>query len=233
MCITSNGPFIVPREAQGDLGWLPTTEWGFDIVDGEARPRSARTDQMPTRGEAALPHLRSVSAATRLFMGSCRIVFGVVLLSLSACGGKSNGGDEGGMSAGSSDGSSSAAIDSGVASALSGADSGTARPGTNSTPPPGNGPTPSDAGAPGIHDAAPSGCILGPGGGGTAGGGGGAVSCDVMVQETCAGVNYQVTCACPQGSCACFGPASSIGSFSGCPTCPTVAQAFQSCGFPQ
>ncbi len=164
------------------------------------------------------------------------IVFGFAVLGVAACGGKSIGEDDGGASAGSpgpSGGGSSSASGSGATPTF-GEDSGTGRSGTNTNPPPGPGPgpTPSDAAAPNPRDAAPSACVMGGGGGGSAGGGGGPVTCDIMVQESCGGVNYQVSCACPQGSCACFGTTTSIVSFGGCPTCPMPVQAFQVCGFP-
>ena len=75
--------------------------------------------------------------------------------------------------------------------------------------------------------------------GGSAGGGNG--SCTSTLGETCGGTNYQVVCACPQGSCACFGPSSHVISFAGCPYCPSPGggpgnvssdELFTRCGFP-
>jgi hypothetical protein len=53
--------------------------------------------------------------------------------------------------------------------------------------------------------------------------------------ESCSdgGFVYQATCACPQGTCACVGLSTTIVAFTGCPTCPTLPQAFALCGFPQ
>lgn len=53
--------------------------------------------------------------------------------------------------------------------------------------------------------------------------------------ESCkdGGLVYQATCACPQGTCACVGSSTNIVTFTGCPTCPTLPQAFKLCGFPQ
>ena len=65
------------------------------------------------------------------------------------------------------------------------------------------------------------------------GGGGGPASCDVFGQETCSGVSYSVSCSCPQGTCACFGTGTSVITFAGCPTCPSLPQLFALCGFPQ
>jgi hypothetical protein len=47
------------------------------------------------------------------------------------------------------------------------------------------------------------------------------------------GFVYQATCACPQGVCVCIGSSTSTVTFTGCPTCPTLPQAFKLCGFPQ
>jgi hypothetical protein len=51
-------------------------------------------------------------------------------------------------------------------------------------------------------------------------------------QETCGGIAYQVSCACPQGSCACFASSTSVINFTGCPSCPTLEQGLALCGFP-
>jgi hypothetical protein len=160
------------------------------------------------------------------------IFFGVAAFGFAACGGRAANEDDAGMpegSARSSNGGSSSA--SGSVPAASSSDGGS--PGSGQGP--GGSTPPGDAGATANRDAAPIRCAMGGGGGGSAGGGGGGgpASCDIMAQETCAGVSYQVSCACPAGSCACFGPTTSIVSFAGCPTCPTIAQAFQACGFPQ
>jgi hypothetical protein len=73
----------------------------------------------------------------------------------------------------------------------------------------------------------------GAGGGGAGGGGSGSPgSCSGFAQETCSGVSYSVSCACPQGTCACQGPSSTFVAFPGCPVCPTSPeQLFAACGF--
>jgi hypothetical protein len=83
---------------------------------------------------------------------------------------------------------------------------------------------------------ASSGCVMT--GGGGAGGNG---QCTSNFSETCGGTTYQVVCACPAGSCACFsGSTATTVSFSGCPYCPGGAAGpnnenplFAMCGFPQ
>jgi len=67
--------------------------------------------------------------------------------------------------------------------------------------------------------------------------------CTSTLTSTSGGKSYQATCACPEGTCACFGPSSSsrIVSFTGCPFCPgegsigptTSERVFALCGFPQ
>jgi hypothetical protein len=99
------------------------------------------------------------------------------------------------------------------------------------------GPTPApDAAPPRASDDASAACS--PIGGNMTSGNG---ECDVAFGESCNGINYQVSCACPLGSCVCFGPASTrVVDFPGCPYCPstpsigptTLAQAFELCGFP-
>ena len=79
------------------------------------------------------------------------------------------------------------------------------------------------------------GCV--PTGGGSSGGNG---TCTSEFGESCGGMTYQVVCACPSGSCACFGPSSTTTfSFSGCPYCPgegvgttTSDDLLTQCGFP-
>lgn len=74
-------------------------------------------------------------------------------------------------------------------------------------------------------------------GGGSSGGNN---QCTADISETCGSTNYQVVCACPQGSCACFGESSTTSiSYDGCPTCPgigidstTMTDLLTRCGFP-
>jgi hypothetical protein len=54
-----------------------------------------------------------------------------------------------------------------------------------------------------------------------------------MFDQTCGGQSFQVSCACPQANCACFGTSTTIVSFAGCPVCPSPSQALRLCGFPQ
>ena len=59
--------------------------------------------------------------------------------------------------------------------------------------------------------------------------------CITNQDESCSdgGLFYQATCACPQSTCACVGASTNTVAFTGCPTCPTLPQAFKLCGFPQ
>ncbi len=98
----------------------------------------------------------------------------------------------------------------------------------------------SDAGNASPPDAGNDGsaaCVMN---GGTAGSGNG--ECTSTLKETCGDTQYQVVCACPQASCACFGPSTQVISFDGCPYCPTPGgggpgtttsdDLFTRCGFP-
>jgi hypothetical protein len=68
------------------------------------------------------------------------------------------------------------------------------------------------------------------------GGGGGNGQCTSNFSETCGAMSYQVVCACPQGSCACFaGGSTHAVDYPGCPYClgaMTADDAFTLCGFP-
>jgi hypothetical protein len=94
---------------------------------------------------------------------------------------------------------------------------------------PNPGPTPT------VDAAPPTTCTQLGGSGGFGNG-----QCDNTSGEMCGGINYQVSCACPRGSCVCFGPTTHVVSFPGCPYCPsdppvgptTIAQVFALCGFP-
>jgi hypothetical protein len=59
--------------------------------------------------------------------------------------------------------------------------------------------------------------------------------CLTNQDESCSdgGFVYQATCACPQSTCVCIGASTNTVTFTGCPTCPTLPQAFKLCGFPQ
>jgi hypothetical protein len=75
-----------------------------------------------------------------------------------------------------------------------------------------------------------------PAGGAGTGGISGGGQCSVMFSETCGGINFDVSCACPQGTCACFGPTTTVVPFSGCPVCPgpnSQSSVFALCGFPR
>jgi hypothetical protein len=164
---------------------------------------------------------------------------GMLVTATIACGGAVSGGvtdagslTEGGASAGGGQ-TTPPATGSGGGSTPPAGSSAAGASGGGSTPEAGSA-------APGRGDASPPpppvssvGCAGGPGGGSAGGGGSsGAGSCDIMTQQTCDGVNYLVDCACPQGSCACFGSTTTVVTFTGCPTCPTIAQANAICGFP-
>lgn len=175
---------------------------------------------------------------------------GLAALAVAACGGQVTLADDGGPPSGTSSQGSSGG-------AAGGSSSGGPSTGGSSgqTSPPSGGSTPgfvgADAGsapstivdgaAPRTRDAAPGRCAMGGpgvGGGGGGGGSGGPGSCQVFAQETCAGISYQVTCTCPQATCACFGSSTSVVPFTGCPTCsPMSAMSapalFALCGFPQ
>lgn len=74
------------------------------------------------------------------------------------------------------------------------------------------------------------------------GGQSGSAGCSSTLQEVCGSASYQVVCSCPRGTCVCFGDATTVISFQGCPYCPgggitapgspTDADMFAACGFP-
>jgi hypothetical protein len=70
-------------------------------------------------------------------------------------------------------------------------------------------------------------CTLGGGSGS-----GGGTSCEILQSETCNGTEYQVDCRCPERTCTCSGSSGGVVTFTGCPTCPTIDQAFTLCGTP-
>jgi hypothetical protein len=66
--------------------------------------------------------------------------------------------------------------------------------------------------------------------------------CTITLTPPDAGTSYQATCACPEGTCVCFGPSTTqVVSFDGCPFCPgfmsigptTPDHVFALCGFPR
>ena len=163
---------------------------------------------------------------------------------VASCGGNvaSTGGDDGGSAEGASSGaSSSPGGSSGSSSGASGgSSSGNASTGSSSG-------APSAGGSPGSalpttlpcsqFGGGPGGA--GPGAGSGTGGGGGSSGggqCSAMFSETCGGISFDVSCACPQGTCACFGPTTTVVAFSGCPVCPgpnSESSVFALCGFPR
>jgi hypothetical protein len=71
----------------------------------------------------------------------------------------------------------------------------------------------------------------------TGGGGGfGNGECEQDWGKMCGGTNYQVDCACPRGSCVCFGSTTFVIPYAGCPSCPSATASenaiFALCGFP-
>jgi hypothetical protein len=129
-----------------------------------------------------------------------------ISLVAAACGGKSVG--EGGDAGSGSLGGDSAASDGDAGRA------GDSSGGTNDAS--------SDDGA-----TTPVTCT--PGGGS---GSGGPNGCEVMQTETCNGVDYQIDCKCPEGTCTCSGSSGGAVMITSCPTCPTADQAFTLCGLP-
>jgi antitoxin PrlF len=65
MRITTKGQVTIPQEIREELGLLPNTEVTFDIVDGEARLRKARSSKL-SRGDGVIKHLRSVRPSNKL-----------------------------------------------------------------------------------------------------------------------------------------------------------------------
>lgn len=64
------------------------------------------------------------------------------------------------------------------------------------------------------------------------GGGGGNGDCMTWLDETCDGIDFQVSCDCPTGNCVCFGPSTKVVQLPSCTGCPNVTEAFALCGFP-
>jgi len=89
-----------------------------------------------------------------------------------------------------------------------------------------------DAGAGNADDAAPTMACTSMGGPTLVGGG----ECHTSWQATCGTTDYQISCSCPIGMCACFGPNPHTISFPSCPRCLMITalhrQLFALCGFP-
>ena len=66
MRVTTKGQVTIPREIREELGLLPNTEVTFDVVDGEARLRKARSGGKRSRGERVVAHLRGVRPSNKL-----------------------------------------------------------------------------------------------------------------------------------------------------------------------
>jgi AbrB family looped-hinge helix DNA binding protein len=66
MRITTKGQVTIPQEIRDELGLLPNTEVTFDIVDGEARLRKARSRGRLSRGDGVVGHLRNVRPSNKL-----------------------------------------------------------------------------------------------------------------------------------------------------------------------
>jgi hypothetical protein len=174
------------------------------------------------------------------------------------CGGKANPEDDAGMPGGSSTGGPSSAGSStgepsSAGSSASGGsigsptfsggsapleDGGFGSSGQGMVPPSAASATPTPGGGTSGPVPCSTGGGVGTGGGTGAGGGGGggagssgAPFCETTGDQTCGGKSYQVTCACPQGTCACFGDTTTVVPFAGCPKCPGPSQAFVICGF--
>ena len=207
------------------------------------RLREQRTDPRAWGGRMGGPLLRLSAEASPMRPGPS--LFATAVLWGTACGGAvtpADVGDSGatsggssGVAAGSSSGPSSGMGSFGASSGspMSGDDaamSGGADAGAPTRPTMGTPATDAAVLLP-LRDAAVIRCNnSGPGGGS----GGGAGVCGAFAEETCSGVSYSVSCACPQGTCACQGPSSTSVAFAGCPVCPTSPQQlFAACGFPQ
>jgi AbrB family looped-hinge helix DNA binding protein len=65
MRITTKGQVTIPQEIRDRLGLLPNTEVTFDVVDGEARLRKARSGKL-SRGDGVVNHLRGVRPSNKL-----------------------------------------------------------------------------------------------------------------------------------------------------------------------
>jgi hypothetical protein len=166
-------------------------------------------------------------------------VAAAILLGLVAgasCGGSSSttgidGGSPKGSSSGGSQGGSSGSTSGATFGGASGSGSvGGSQGGPYSSSSSGG----SESGPPFVPPTPPSPTAgLGPGCTPMNGGGSiGPTECLTTLGEACGDAGYQATCACPQGTCACFGSATNVVSFTGCPSCPIAEEVFMLCGFP-
>jgi len=173
-----------------------------------------------------------------------RICIFLTMALFAGCGGKTTTDDDGGTPStsstvtGSGGGSPGGANGTSTAGGSTSASTGPSGAASSSPGQPNGRPVSTlDAGSAPVGIAPPpkpGPCSMGSGGGfGGGGGSGGTPSCQITSTETCSGTSYQVTCACPQGTCACFGAATTVVSFPTCPACPNISQAFALCGFPQ
>jgi hypothetical protein len=158
------------------------------------------------------------------------IFLGLVVMAGVSCGGSvSSAGTDGGSPEGSTSGSASGSA-SGVGSGKT-SSTGSPSSGTGTRSPATTGPR----GEPLFDPLAGigAGCLpsMNHTGGGTVG-----PQCYQPWAETCGGIEYAATCACPQGTCVCFGPSSTqVIRLPGCSPplfCPSQAQAYKNCGFP-
>jgi hypothetical protein len=114
----------------------------------------------------------------------------------------------------------------------------TSAPGAQPPPPIGSSSPPPSAPGGSTSTARDASVTCAPAGGSASGSGDG--NCDVEWSIKCGDTTYQVACACPRGSCVCFGPTTTIVAYPGCPVCPDLgpgsstrlAEAFSRCGFP-
>jgi hypothetical protein len=190
---------------------------------GERGYRSRRHEGRET-DDRLLGHAEAMSRL--LVVG----VIGTLAVANASCGGSASSvGTDSGSPGGSSSGSTSGSASGGTRGSGSGAGS----PGGGSS----SGGGPSEADPPFFPPPPPSPFAgIGPGCtimNGTGAGTLGQTECTTTLGETCGDAGYQATCACPQGTCACFGgAATNVVSFSGCPSCPMAEEAFTLCGFP-
>jgi antitoxin PrlF len=64
--VTTKGQVTIPREIREELGLLPNTEVTFDVADGEARLRKARSGGKRSRGDRVIANLHGVRPSNKL-----------------------------------------------------------------------------------------------------------------------------------------------------------------------